>query len=132
MNESEQMRKLAHLNKLKQSKNGDKMRRDKSQDVDFITMNKMRLGKSKEELREEEELKKEDRKKRIRAQKLRKLNQDCYEYRYKYQQANRLIIQKMIKQKGNEIMLMRNEERSRTKNWVAMVYIAKIARALNK
>ena len=51
---------------------------------------------------------------------MRKLTQDCRDYKYKYNQANRMVIKKYMMMEGNKILAEKNEIRDRTRKWIAM------------
>ena len=63
---------------------------------------------------------------------MRKLDIDCHQFRFKYQQANRLVIQKILMVKGNEILFKRNEECNRPREWVAMAMVANLCKIVDK
>ena len=57
---------------------------------------------------------------------------DKNEFHYRYQQANRLVIQKIIKTRGNDLLAKQVEIRNRVRLWVAMANVANACAVINK
>ena len=62
---------------------------------------------------------------------MRQLNQDCDLYKYKYNQANRMVIKKYMLLKSNKILTERNEVRNRTRKWIAMVLVVQACKLVD-
>lgn len=87
---------------------------------------------TKEEREYEKSAKMAHHKDRLLSSKARKLDQDVNEYHYKVNQANRTVIKKIISHRKNEIIEKQREAVEKTKKWIGLAVVQKIASIISK
>ena len=98
----------------------------------FIERNKLSVLMTKEDMEQLTKRSIEAKRAKIRANRQRKQTNDKNEQQYKYQQANRGVIQKIIRLRGNALMNQKAELRRRVITWVGMAVPANVCQKIDR